>query len=70
MLTMSEEEVRIPSPAQLRRIRDRLGLSQAQMAAKVGVARRTWMYWENPRRNRHPSKSHAKLIALLADGKL
>jgi DNA-binding transcriptional regulator YiaG len=69
MLTMSEE-VRIPSPAQIRRIRTRLGLTQAEAAEKVGVARRTWMYWETPARERQPSKAAAKLIALLAAGKL
>lgn len=69
MLTMSEE-VRIPSPAQIKRIRTRLGLTQAEAAEKVGVARKTWMYWESPSRNRQPSKAAAKLIALLAAGKL
>jgi DNA-binding XRE family transcriptional regulator len=69
MLTMSEA-VRIPSPAQIRRVRTRLGLTQAEAAEKVGVARKTWMYWESDTRNRQPSKAAAKLIALLAQGKL
>jgi DNA-binding transcriptional regulator YiaG len=69
MLTMSEA-VRIQSPAQIRRIRTRLGLSQAQAAERVGVARKTWMYWESETRGRQPSKTAAKLIALLAAGKL
>lgn len=69
MLTMSED-IKIPSPAQIRRIRTRLGLTQAEAAEKVGVARKTWMYWESPARARQPSKTAAKLIALLAAGKL
>jgi DNA-binding XRE family transcriptional regulator len=69
MLTMSGA-VHIPTPEELRALRERLGLTQAEAADKVGVARRTWMYWENPARDRRPSSSHAKLIKLLADGKL
>jgi DNA-binding transcriptional regulator YiaG len=69
MLTMSEA-VRIQSPAQIRRIRTRLGLSQAQAAERIGVARKTWMYWESETRGRRPSKTAAKLISLLAAGKL
>lgn len=69
MLTMSEE-VRIPSPAQIRRIRLRLKLTQAEAAEKVGVARKTWMYWESSSRDRQPSRAAAKLIALLAAGRL
>ena len=69
MPTMSKD-ISIPTPRELRALRRRLGLTQKQAAEKIGVARRTWMYWETPSRDRRPSRAHAKLIALLTDGKL
>ncbi len=58
------------TPRQIRAIRLKLGLTQEQAAAKVGVARRTWMYWESPARPDRPSASALKLIRLLAGGTL
>lgn len=42
---MSEELKR-----KLKEVRERLGLSQSQMAAKLGVPKRTLQSWENDQR--------------------
>lgn len=60
----------IQSAADIRAIRNRLGLSRAAAAEKVGVKLRTWVAWETPSQDRRPSESHAILIRLLAEGKL
>ena len=58
------------TPARIREIREQLGLTQAQAAERIGVARRTWMYWESPGRHQAPSPAAAKLIQMLADGEV
>jgi DNA-binding transcriptional regulator YiaG len=54
----------------IRAIRESLGLSIEQAAAKVGVKPRTWQAWEQPSQDRQPSSSHIILIRLLEEGKL
>lgn len=56
---------RIPSPDEIRAIREARGYSYEQAAEKVGVQPSTWYGWEHPSQNRQPSKSHAILIWLL-----
>jgi DNA-binding transcriptional regulator YiaG len=58
------------TPKGIRAIRESLGLSIEQAAAKVGVKPRTWQAWEQPSQKRDPSPSHAILIRLLEDGSL
>jgi DNA-binding transcriptional regulator YiaG len=58
------------TPRHIREIRQQLGLTQAQAAEKIGVARRTWMYWESPTRGQAPSPAAARLIRLLEAGRL
>ena len=75
MLSMAKRKpksdaVRIPTFKELRALRTRLGLTQQAAADKIGVARKTWMYWESPIRPDQPSATAAKLIELLAKGLL
>lgn len=35
------------TPAELKEMRIKLGLSQKKMAAKIGIATLTWHHWEN-----------------------
>lgn len=58
------------TPARIRAIRKRLGLTIAEAAGKVGVQPRTWHAWELPSQNRAPSESHTILIRLLEQSKL
>lgn len=46
MAKKSKKPVRIPSPKELKSKRKSLGLTQAEIAAKLGVARRTFQDWE------------------------
>ena len=53
-------------PEELREIRHRMGLSQKQLAARLGVARATVWRWEM---GVHPIEPlSAKLLAILAQG--
>jgi DNA-binding transcriptional regulator YiaG len=70
MLTMAKRRSTPLTPARIKEIRERLGLTQAQAAERIGVARRTWMYWESPARGQRPSPAAVSLIHLLAEGKL
>lgn len=60
----------VPRPAEIRGIREALGLTVEQAAARIGVKPRTWLYWELPKQQRWPSASHLILIRLLQDGTL
>ena len=56
------------TPKQIAALRDRLGLSVAEAADKVGVSRISWWQWEAGKRR--PSLQSRLLILLLAQGKL
>ncbi len=56
------------TPKRLKALRKRLGLSQAKAAARISVARRTWINWEN--NQRVPSAQASALLDLLAAGKI
>jgi DNA-binding transcriptional regulator YiaG len=56
------------TPRRLKALRSRLGLTQAAAAAKVGVATRTWIGWENGYRT--PSPSAAMLLQMLSENRL
>ncbi len=43
-------------PAQLRRIRDLMGWTQAQAAEKAGVTENTWARWERGEMAVHPAR--------------
>ena len=60
MLVMAKRRIKIPTPDELRAIRARLELTQAQAANRVAVTRETWSYWETG--SRIPSRSLALLI--------
>lgn len=58
------------TPERVRALRLRLRLTLDAAASKVGVRPRTWLGWELPSQNRHPSKSHEILLTLLDAGKI
>ncbi len=57
-----------PWPARLKKLQDRLGYTNAQMADLIGVNLRSWVAWKYGERN--PSKSAARLIGMAEQGKL
>lgn len=70
-LTMAKKKPKSSwTPAKIRKLRESLGLTQAEAAERIGVARRTWMYWESETREQSPSPAAARLIRLLAEGKI
>ena len=60
--------VEIPTAAQVKAIRTKLGLSQEQAAARIGMSRRTWQDYE--RGEIDLTTSAALLIRLLEAGKI
>jgi len=56
------------SPAEIKRIRTRLGLTQAQAAERVGVTVRTWNSWECARDV--PAIQSVMLLRMLSEGKI
>ena len=58
----------IPTPDEVRSIRENRGLSVKDAAELVGVKPSTWYEWENKAERLRPSISHAKLIKMLKDG--
>jgi DNA-binding transcriptional regulator YiaG len=62
------EQVRIPTPDEIKRIREKRGLTQAQAAEKVGVGQGVWSAWESGARR--PSRQSAILIDLLSRKKI
>jgi transcriptional regulator with XRE-family HTH domain len=60
----------VPSPRALRALREKLGLTIAQAAKRIGVGARAWASWEQPSQDRWPAPSHLILIRLLSEGKL
>lgn len=59
----------LPAPKERRRLRERRSLTQAQLAARLGVSRETVRAWETGRSTPSGRKreSYAKLLAELAD---
>ena len=57
-----------PWPKRLFALRKRLGLTQADAAAKVRVSLRSWAAWELG--EQIPSSPHQLLITLLESGKI
>lgn len=70
MQMMAKKRSDTLTPSKIREIRESLGLTQAEAAERIGVARRTWMYWESKTRGQSPSPAAARLIRLLQEGKL
>jgi DNA-binding transcriptional regulator YiaG len=60
--------VPIPSPGQIKAIREKLGLKQSEAAEKVGVGQGVWSAWEKG--SRKPSRQSAILIDLLRRKKI
>lgn len=54
------------TPAQIRRLRAKLGLTQDEFAAKLGVSRRTAQGWEGVTNAHRPSKLALKALKALA----
>lgn len=59
---------KIPTGKQIKAIRERLGLTQAEAAAKVRVSQSVWSAWE--RGATRPSPSSVLLIELLDRGSI
>ena len=59
---------RIPTAKQILALRKRLGLTQAEAAAKVRVNQNVWSDWEAD--NKKPSQQSAYLLRLMAEGNL
>jgi DNA-binding transcriptional regulator YiaG len=55
-------------PMQLKALRKRLGLTQAEAAERIHVTRTSWSFWEAGMRT--PSQRTLFLIQLLKDGKI
>lgn len=62
------KDIPIPSPERIKKIREKLGLTQAEAAEKVHVSQSVWSAWE--RGARTPSEQSAFLIELLLKGKI
>jgi DNA-binding transcriptional regulator YiaG len=69
-MVMAKSRSRPLTPAEIRAIRLRLGLTIEEAAEKVGVVPTTFRKWELPSQKRTPSPSQAILIRLLEQGKL
>ncbi|HEX4124312.1 MAG TPA: helix-turn-helix transcriptional regulator [Tepidisphaeraceae bacterium] len=50
-------------PARIRKARERRKLNQSDAAAKIGVSRITWNYWE--REKRKPSGTARRLLGII-----
>ncbi len=61
-------KVRIPTPEEIKAIRDKLGLLQAEAAERIGVSQGQWSAWE--RGHKKPSRQSALLIDLLRRKKI
>ncbi len=57
-----------PWAPKLKKLRAALGLTQAEAAAKAGVALRTWINWENGARG--PGPVSLRLLQLTFPGRL
>lgn len=73
MLSMAKKKTKPVSapaypPATIRKLRERLGLTQTEAAEKVGVTQRAWLSWESGAVV--PSKQSIILIQQLDQGKL
>ncbi len=62
-MTSVADDVRIPTPDEIKAIRKKRGLTQAQAAEKIGVGQGVWSSWEKG--TRRPSRQSAILIDLL-----
>jgi DNA-binding transcriptional regulator YiaG len=65
MSTMAKRTPKPLTPERIRALREKLGYSIEEAAARVGVKPRTWQAWEQPSQERGPSPSHLILIRLL-----
>ncbi len=63
-----KKQLAIPTPDEIRAVREARGLSVEDAAERIGVSGRTWYHWESG--DRVPSESHAILIGLLRARKL
>lgn len=72
MLAMAKSPKKriVYTPKKIRELRELNGWTVAYCAEQVGVAERTWRYWELPKQNRFPSPSHVILLDLLFSKKL
>lgn len=61
-------KVRIPTPEEVKAVREKLGLTQAEAAEKVGTSQGQWAAWESG--DRKPSRQSALLIDLLRRKKI
>jgi transcriptional regulator with XRE-family HTH domain len=67
---MAKQRKKVPGnpwPKRLKALRERLGLTQTEAGARVGVSQRSWALWEA---GRIPSPPVQILLDLLDSGKL
>jgi DNA-binding transcriptional regulator YiaG len=57
-----------PWPARLRAVQDRLRLTNAEVAARLGIPQRTWVSWKYG--ERRPNAVSASMIDMLERGKI
>jgi DNA-binding transcriptional regulator YiaG len=65
MKSMAKKRSTSPTPAQIRALRLRLGLTLEEIADKVGVSARTWMSWELPSQKRKPGRLALRLLKVV-----
>lgn len=62
------KDIPIPTPAQVKAVREGRGLNQAEAAERIGVSQSVWSAWE--RGARRPSRQSAILIDMLKRKKI
>jgi DNA-binding transcriptional regulator YiaG len=67
-MTVMAKPVPIPTPEQIKKIRESLGLTQQEAADRVQVGQGVWASWESGTRT--PSRQSALLLKLLKEKKL
>ena len=67
-MAVMEKEAPIPTPEQVKAVREKLGLTQAEAAERVGVSQEAWSAWE--RGVRKPTRRSAMLIDMLRRKKI
>jgi len=52
----TQKKFRSPTPAEVRRAREKAGLTQKEAGALIGATLRAWQYWEAGDRKMDPAK--------------
>ena len=60
----TQKKIKSPSPAEVRRAREKAGLTQAKASALIGATLRAWQYWEAGERKMPAAKWELWLIKI------